>query len=183
MKGKITQWFDDKGYGFIQCDDIPFDVFAHISQLKMKVLTPKIGDNVTFELHWNNGKASAIEISLVTSKRVSSILMLLAVVIVLTGTAVFFNYLKNQISTPFTLNNPVRNYNVLTPQQPNYNIQRPLPLQYIVPKQQQFTCQGKTHCSHMVSYEEAVFYLRNCPNTRIDGDYDGKPFERQFGVH
>lgn len=51
--------------------------------------------------------------------------------------------------------------------------------------QQNFRCEpGKTHCSHMRSCAEAKFYLKNCPNTKMDGDRNGKgdgiPCERQF---
>ena len=45
----------------------------------------------------------------------------------------------------------------------------------------QFKCDGRTHCSQMRSYEEAVYFLRNCPNTQMDGNNDGEPCERQFG--
>ncbi|ENX39780.1 cold shock domain-containing protein [Acinetobacter courvalinii] len=45
----------------------------------------------------------------------------------------------------------------------------------------QFQCDGREHCSQMGSYEEALFFLRNCPNTKMDGDGDGIPCERQFG--
>lgn len=44
-----------------------------------------------------------------------------------------------------------------------------------------YRCDGRTHCSQMRSYEEAVFFLRNCPGTQMDGDNDGIPCERQFG--
>ena len=44
-----------------------------------------------------------------------------------------------------------------------------------------FRCDGRQHCSQMRSYEEAVFFLRNCPNTKMDGDGDGIPCEQQFG--
>lgn len=44
-----------------------------------------------------------------------------------------------------------------------------------------FSCDGRQHCSQMRSYDEAVFFLRNCPNTKMDGDGDGIPCERQFG--
>ena len=43
-----------------------------------------------------------------------------------------------------------------------------------------FTCEGKTHCSLMGSCEEAKFYLNNCPGTKMDGDGDGVPCERQW---
>jgi len=32
----------------------------------------------------------------------------------------------------------------------------------------------------MSSYEEALFYQRNCPGTQMDGDHDGIPCEQQF---
>ena len=47
-------------------------------------------------------------------------------------------------------------------------------------QKEQFQCEGKIWCSDMSSYEEAVFYLRNCPGTKMDGDGDGIPCERQF---
>ena len=43
-----------------------------------------------------------------------------------------------------------------------------------------FRCDGRQHCSQMTSYEEAKFFLDNCPNTKMDGDKDGIPCERQF---
>jgi hypothetical protein len=49
-----------------------------------------------------------------------------------------------------------------------------------VEKLEQFQCQGKIWCSQMSSYEEAIFYLRNCPGTKMDGDSDGIPCEQQF---
>ncbi len=44
-----------------------------------------------------------------------------------------------------------------------------------------FKCDGRQHCSEMNSYEEAKFFIQNCPNTKMDGDGDGIPCERQFG--
>jgi hypothetical protein len=46
-----------------------------------------------------------------------------------------------------------------------------------------YSCRGKTWCDEMTSCEEALFYLRNCPNTRIDGDKDGIPCEEEFCGH
>ena len=41
-----------------------------------------------------------------------------------------------------------------------------------------FKCDGRQHCSQMTSREEAVFFIRNCPNTKMDGDNDGIPCEK-----
>ncbi|MBP6497421.1 MAG: excalibur calcium-binding domain-containing protein [Campylobacteraceae bacterium] len=43
-----------------------------------------------------------------------------------------------------------------------------------------FKCDGRQHCSQMNSCEEAKFFLKNCPNTKMDGDYDGVPCERDL---
>lgn len=43
--------------------------------------------------------------------------------------------------------------------------------------QQNFSCDGRQHCSEMRSYEEALYFLKNCPNTKMDGDRDGIPCE------
>ncbi|MDF9387606.1 excalibur calcium-binding domain-containing protein [Vibrio sp. 1151_11] len=41
----------------------------------------------------------------------------------------------------------------------------------------QFSCDGRQHCSQMTSRAEAVYFIQNCPNTKMDGDYDGIPCE------
>lgn len=43
-----------------------------------------------------------------------------------------------------------------------------------------YSCDGRTHCSHMRSCEEATYFIQNCPNTQMDGDNDGIPCERQW---
>lgn len=43
-----------------------------------------------------------------------------------------------------------------------------------------FSCDGRQHCSEMRSCADAMWVLRNCPNTKVDGDNDGIPCERQW---
>ena len=43
-----------------------------------------------------------------------------------------------------------------------------------------FRCDGRVYCSQMKSYDEAVYFLRNCPDVKMDGDNDGIPCEQQF---
>jgi len=44
----------------------------------------------------------------------------------------------------------------------------------------QFKCDGRTYCSQMTSCGEATFFLKNCPGTKMDGDNDGIPCEKQW---
>lgn len=46
-----------------------------------------------------------------------------------------------------------------------------------------FRCDGRTRCTEMRSCEEALFFLRNCPGVKMDGDNDGLPCEEQWCKH
>ena len=48
------------------------------------------------------------------------------------------------------------------------------------PRPSNFKCDGRTYCSQMRSCEEATYFLGNCPNTKMDGNNDGTPCEKQW---
>jgi len=43
-----------------------------------------------------------------------------------------------------------------------------------------FKCDGRTMCSQMSSCAEATYFIQHCPNTKMDGNNDGVPCERQW---
>jgi endonuclease YncB( thermonuclease family) len=43
-------------------------------------------------------------------------------------------------------------------------------------------CDGRVYCSQMRSCEEAKWFLANCPGTKMDGNRDGVPCEKQWCV-
>jgi hypothetical protein len=43
-----------------------------------------------------------------------------------------------------------------------------------------FDCDGREYCSQMRSFDEAKYFLKNCPNTKLDSDYNGIPCEYKF---
>ncbi|MDD3475821.1 MAG: excalibur calcium-binding domain-containing protein [Sulfurimonas sp.] len=49
-----------------------------------------------------------------------------------------------------------------------------------------YKCDGRKYCSQMTSCEEAKFFLKNCPDTKMDGDKNGNgkgngiPCEKQW---
>ena len=45
---------------------------------------------------------------------------------------------------------------------------------------EQFKCDGRVYCSQMTSCQEATFFLRNCPGTKMEGNGDGVPCEKQW---
>lgn len=43
-----------------------------------------------------------------------------------------------------------------------------------------FACDGRQHCSQMTSCAEATYFIQHCPNTKMDGNHDGIPCEKQW---
>jgi len=43
-----------------------------------------------------------------------------------------------------------------------------------------YKCDGRTYCSQMTSCAEATYFLQNCPGTKMDGNNDGVPCEKQW---
>ncbi len=46
--------------------------------------------------------------------------------------------------------------------------------------EENYVCDGRQYCSQMRSCSEAIFFIHNCPDTKMDGDGDGVPCERQW---
>jgi hypothetical protein len=49
-----------------------------------------------------------------------------------------------------------------------------------VPESGSFKCDGRTYCSQMTSCAEATFFIQNCSDTKMDGNRDGVPCEKQW---
>ena len=63
-KGKVINWNDTKGYGFIEPNSGGDHVFAHVSDFKARNRRPVNGDQITCELkHEGNNRYKAININ------------------------------------------------------------------------------------------------------------------------
>lgn len=72
MRGKITQWKDDKGFGFIVSEDGGEKLFVHISAVKTQGRRPQVGDIVLYDaMRDSQGrpKAKAVVIEGVVSEK------------------------------------------------------------------------------------------------------------------
>lgn len=162
MKGSLRRWNNDRGFGFIRCNERGEDIFAHISAFKKGYRRPKDGDTLTFELASSNGRLHADNISIDGVKPLSRNLSILKVVIPFLILFIFFVQGNRNFEDPI---NAVKH-----PQFRSTDTRKV-----------DFTCQGKQYCREMSSCAEASFYLSNCPNMKIDGDHDGIPCEQQCG--
>lgn len=198
-KGKLVRWNEDRGFGFIKPDHDNTDIFIHISALRDMSRAPIVGDIIHYETGFDdNGKARAINAKIegvpqslalvpiarkakperanhqihnayvhrttrsTRAKRGSKILPIMLIVMIV---AAVYSKIANQKSYPDSFKSEKAEV---------IDIAEPSKLT------EQFQCQGKVYCSEMNSYDEALFYLRNCPGTKMDGDHDGDPCESQF---
>jgi len=179
LKGTLSRWNDDKGFGFIHPSDGGRDVFVHISALRNAARRPIAGDVITFDIHLDNdGRPRAVNASIegvASSKparhrpgarraaRTGGVFgKMLTLALVLGVGATVYSWSNGKWSSTLA---PFRSQPFKAPASRI---------------KEDFRCSGKTHCSQMTSCEEATFYLRNCPGTEMDGDRDGIPCERQW---
>ena len=68
LKGKLSFWNDDKGFGFISPENGEKDAFVHISAVQRSGLQGLYeGDKVTYELETGrDGKESATNLTLLS---------------------------------------------------------------------------------------------------------------------
>jgi CspA family cold shock protein len=63
--GKIKNWNDDRGFGFIKADDGGADVFVHISEFERAGLSvPGQGDHLSFDIETDRktGRPRAVNV-------------------------------------------------------------------------------------------------------------------------
>ena len=177
--GSIKKWNDERGFGFIQEEQTNTEFFAHISSFTSKTPRPEIGERVIFDVTINDkGKKEAKNIYYLdrpkpqnhrsnsskhhrNSNRSLQLLESLFSIIIVTSIGYF---IYNKFFTEKS------SHQALTPSTSTFQAHQPT---------QNYRCDGRRYCSQMRSCEEAEFFLKNCPNTEMDGDGDGVPCERQ----
>ncbi len=166
-QGKITHWNGEKGYGFITPSAGAKQVFVHISSFNNRASPPHDGQLVTFRLSTDKrGRPCAVDVTRAgeaPQKMVKRVhrggsvknIAFMIVAVLLAATVGYSKYQKSQ--------------------RVDY-----LPVKTSVPQSSLYRCDGRTHCSQMNSCAEATFFIKNCPNTKMDGDGDGRPCESQW---
>ncbi|MDO9468011.1 MAG: cold shock domain-containing protein [Thiobacillus sp.] len=195
IDGTLTKWNEGRGFGFITPTQGGPEVFAHISAFPRDGQRPRIGEHVSFEIGTGkDGKKQARNISCPTrpaekpyrlsapTKRhdkpgLLGRLMSLALIVALGayGYSEYTDRVNPQPVTEFQTSDKVTTVessdSLATAAGPRDS-----------PVSVAFRCDGRTYCSQMTSCAEAKFFLRNCPNVKMDGDRNGRGRGRGDGV-
>jgi cold shock CspA family protein len=166
FQGRITDWKDDRGFGFIIPNGGGAKVFVHITEFGQGQRRPSGSELVTYELVNDKDKGPrAQNVRYVGDRNARPYIeprrMLRPLVFMLLVAAIgiygWQHFTAGREAVP-TYDEPEIQPKITT----------------------NFQCQGKQYCSEMTSCEEAMFYLKNCPEVEIDGDSDGIPCESQW---
>lgn len=190
IDGKLSEWDDDRGFGFIAGTLGGDDIFVHISVFPKDGQRPKLGEHITFEVEIDpKGKKRAK--NLVCTDRSTTLRpkqperhqprrhhdkpswfgRFVPLVIFVALGAYAYNKYNTHVVPQMAISAPSSEQSSTT------NFPSSTPLQSSTAS---FQCDGRKHCSQMTSCSEAKFFLKNCPGVKMDGDGDGIPCEEQF---
>ena len=180
MTGTLRSWNEERGFGFIAPTHGGREIFVHASALPRDGTRPVVGETLSYELGTGrDGKPAAIEVYRTaigapevrrhrpTAPRRARhrfgmalwLLVAVAAAVYVYGRVAGHGYFRTGAS-PLSV-------------RPS-SAQRE-PTRAVSPR-----CDGRRYCSQMTSCAEAKFFLRNCPDTQMDGDHDGVPCEQQW---
>ncbi|HTN50401.1 MAG TPA: cold shock domain-containing protein [Burkholderiaceae bacterium] len=188
FEGKLEKWNEDRGFGFIMPTRGGDTVFVHISAFPRDSGRPKVGEPLSFEVEpAGDGRRRAINVQRPGQRPVSrpSAVTRDAPPNVREGRG-GSGFLGRLIPVVLVAALGVYGYTVYSDKRAQATravadeapaAPAALP---VAPAASPYRCDGRTHCSQMTSCEEAIFFLRNCPNAQMDGDGNGIPCERQW---
>ncbi|WP_208281645.1 cold shock domain-containing protein [Massilia oculi] len=170
LQGRVIEWNDERGFGFIIQNGTSERTFLHISALRKTKDRPLLGSLVTYKIRRDDkGRLQAVAAELVgtNSLRQSSSggfsSAVLGLVLLLMLGYVGYVRFSNQDST---ISASV--YKIVLAR----DALRPHP---------EFQCtREKNSCSKMASCAEALFHQERCQVPELDGDGDGIPCEQQW---
>lgn len=184
IKGQLTRWNDDRGFGFITPENARDEIFIHISALKNMSRRPVVGDVILYQLHTgNDGKIKAVNAKIdgVSFSKTGSryqndqVKHHWSVQIIFIASLVAIGFFAHK---QFTAANRLSSE--------NYRLNDSITgifkgvTRKIEKTENNYACDGRTQCFQMTSCEEANFFITHCPNTKMDGDHDGIPCETQW---
>lgn len=198
-EGRLMQWNDERGFGFIEPAQGGAQLFVHVSAFargdRRADGRPQMGERVSFEVVVDAQgrkqarhvvRSDAVARSALTgdrhapgsarSRRTTEVPSGWGSVARWTLSALLVAVLAWQGTQWWKAYGPGR------PREPANLSLPPAQREAARPVESAsaFRCDGRTMCSQMTSCAEATYFLRNCPGAQMDGNHDGVPCERQW---
>ncbi|WP_406741399.1 excalibur calcium-binding domain-containing protein [Acinetobacter shaoyimingii] len=176
----------------MQVENQQKDLFFHIKDFPHRHIQPRVGEKLKFRIsHDNSGKAKAeniirLDMKVKESSNINTPLTyskkrikkntpsksfnfwdLLSGVVIVIFFALIVPYISNIYKRQKLKWQTSESVSIVSSASDNVT-------------NSHFSCDGRIHCSQMKSRDEALFFINNCPGTRMDGDGDGDPCESQF---
>ncbi|MPW45314.1 cold shock domain-containing protein [Acinetobacter guerrae] len=191
--GRIKNYNQERGFGFISLEEGGKDIFFHIKDFPKGIL-PQLGEKLTFKIVQDGHKTKATDIvrldypsekyvytpperysapskkAVLNKNNRSKQSSIFSTMVFMVCVAVFAYFAGGYIQgfvQRYKLSNQVVNQQTLD------HANR----QAMVSDTNNFKCDGRIHCSQMTSKAEADWFVRNCPGTKMDGDGDGDACE------
>jgi cold shock CspA family protein len=190
--GTLTRWNDDRGFGFITPAKASADIFVHVSEFPRDGVRPRVNELISFEVEKGpDGRQKAVRIMRPGQKAASrpasarargqsggswisralSILVIVAI-----GAYGYSQYSKRAEAESEVSAEP----EPMAEREPKAKRVEVPAVERVSSPAGGHSCDGRTMCSQMHSCEEATYFIRNCPNTKMDGNNDGVPCEQQW---
>lgn len=172
LQGKIIEWNDERGFGFIVQNGGSARTFVHISAFAARRNRPASGKLVTYEIRQDEtGRLHAAVVEFVGMKpskqhsaetfSFSFAMVGLALLLVLG----YMGYVR--------LSNPGSTMSA--------SLYKIVSARDALRSHPEFQCRPeKNSCSKMSSCAEALFHQERCKVPDMDGDHDGIPCEQQW---
>jgi len=190
LQGKVVEWNDQRGFGFVLQHGADRKLFLHHSDVEIG--RPKLGDIVTFVVAQGDRGPKSAQVRIVNvERRVTSSSSdegrtgtswtSLLISCAIAGGLAWAGWGAYQRAT--LRNQPIPDYATTQPAPLPAPQPTPAPATGVIPgtanppAASRFACDGRKHCSEMKSCEEAKFFINNCPGTLMDGDNDRIPCE------
>lgn len=169
-QGRVIEWKDERGFGFIMPDGGGPKVFLHISSFSYRTRRPTVGAFVTYELSTDEkGRPRARAVQFVgeskpQSRRLNTAVSALTIslVVMFLGCVAYVRISHPNSTVSASM------YKIFFAREALYQNPR-------------FRCESsKSSCARMSSCAEAFFHQEQCGVSVMDGDGDGIPCERQW---
>ena len=189
FEGRLQQWNEARGFGFIEVEATRERVFVHASALPRDGTRPATGARLLFDVERDpQGRKRAVNVRLADARNavpraarpeppprtpprprpipplrrrhgLPAGWAVLAIVAVVAAVAWRTQAAHRAAAAPA----------LLAPERPVVDADAA-----------NRRCDGRTRCEQMTSCAEATWFLQHCPGVQMDGNHDGVPCEQQW---